>query len=74
MARSAKAPLYQCPHELRMMKDRAERAEADRDALKKDAERYRWIRTSTFDQLGTLIDLRTKWLDAAIDAAMKEKS
>ena len=46
--------------------------EAERDALKQDAGRYRWLRDPNNDTEGTLPELSGVALDAAIDAA-KEK-
>lgn len=55
--------------------------EAENEALRKDAERYRWLRDpKNHEQLGVgqwIGDDRFNWLtateaDAAIDAAMKE--
>jgi hypothetical protein len=56
------------------MKERAESAEAERDALREDAERYRWLREQEeIPELLASADLATgDKLDAAIDAAMKE--
>ena len=66
---------------------RAERAEAERDALRADAERYRWLRGDTQKDFSsrwsrwriehwaspgpTWCDIRGDDLDAAIDAARK---
>jgi len=55
-----------------LLRDRAERAEAERDALRADAERYRWLRTAR--DWGFWCCHGTD-LDAAIDAALeKDKS
>jgi hypothetical protein len=66
--------------------ERAERAEAERDALRLDAERYRWLRANDFNADDCLIDainaacekrrgaiLTNAEKDAAIDAALKAK-
>jgi len=67
-----------------LLRDRAERAEAERDALRADAERYRWLRTARDwgfwcchgkDGEGGQILKYGADLDAAIDAALeKDKS
>lgn len=44
---------------------------AERDELRKDAERYRWLRDSP-DSEPVVRLFRREW-DAAIDAAMKEQ-
>lgn len=69
--------------ELKRQRVRAERAEAERDALRADAERYRWLRgdTSPGSERWSRWNLQrwdgTCWhslervaLDAAIDAAL----
>lgn len=50
----------------------AARTVAERDALKADAERYRWLRNGDYDLEG-LTSLSGADLDAAIDAAKGEK-
>lgn len=64
--------------------DEIERLKAENAELRKDAERYRWLRVNryarresdgvmldVFDEDGTLLD--SDYLDAAIDAAMEGK-
>lgn len=63
-------------------RERAERAEAEVERLRKDAERYRWLRdpASNLDcihtepRANTLSVLSGKELDTAIDTAMKERA
>lgn len=53
--------------------DRAERAEAERDAAAKDAERYRWLRDvgdENWTALCTRASKGSSQIDAAIDAAL----
>ncbi len=56
---------------------RAEAAEAERDKLRVDAERYRWLRKAEPLQIphgkGRLVLLGFDALDAAIDAALARK-
>jgi hypothetical protein len=59
---------------------RAERAEAERDALRQDAERYRWLREKLLYQksgphYGWTLDelIPGDERDAAIDAAIRAK-
>lgn len=53
---------------------RAQAAEAERDALRADAERYRWLRKESVHGWNLLGHYTQDALDAAIDAAMKESS
>jgi hypothetical protein len=49
---------------------------AERDALRKDAERYRWLRDKKHPSLGLtrlVLNDTPHGIDAAIDAAMGEK-
>jgi len=60
--------------------DTLERLTAERDALAKDAERYRWLRTCNNDSLVIYGDTQNcelmmeEVLDAAIDAAIAKES
>ncbi len=51
-----------------LLRDRAERAEAERDALRADAERYRWLRSWRWRCV--VAGMYGVNLDAAIDAAI----
>ncbi len=48
-------------------------APADIDAIKIDADRYRWIRIADYEKLDAIKDKRWKGLDEAIDAAILAK-
>ena len=53
--------------------DTIEHLTAERDALRADAERYRWLQDADENQWSTLMYETTDWQDAYIDAAMGEK-
>ena len=71
-------PLYSA-ETVRELQAEVERLRAERDAMAKDAERYRWLRSGDNDEAvlrtvkrtGEPFMLRVTALDAAIDAAMK---
>ncbi len=57
-----------------LMLREAERHSKESDALRADAERYRWLKTNIPIILSDVSgDIEIEKLDAAIDAAMKEK-
>lgn len=81
----AEAELKENEAVINVWRGRTQRAEAERDALRTDAERYRWLRYGDNDEpclhfsnncsagTDTVWLLRNEQLDAAIDAARKER-
>lgn len=58
---------------LEYAKEEIELLTAERDALKKDAERYRYIRCGcSHDDMYRLVDLHCEQFDAVIDKAMEQ--
>ncbi len=56
------------------MREQLAAVTAERDAMRRDAERYRWLRADCIratEIIGHYNAAEPKWTDAAIDAAMK---